>query len=313
MRGAAFEERRMRTIRATSAGALAFGSALLLSSLALAQEPAPPTAGYPPTEGPPPSSSPPPPPAVAPAPAPAYGDPPPVEYARPPEGRRDPRPPARDSDIDEPPPPPPPLPPQEQHGFKMPPWSVRIDPFTWVLEGKLGIELEVGVLKWLSVELVPVFLTGTKPPTFSSYASRDSDVSQHSNGLGPLSGASIGAGFWFQGNVLHGYVLRAIFTDYGYTYTSNYPDQFTHTDRWFMGMFGAHNTFGPFTIAGGIGLGVELNQAEYCGAAAPGDSVKPSGCNDLRIRLRDGSTGSVAPSFYPVVLAGRFSFGVTFD
>jgi hypothetical protein len=193
----------------------------------------------------------------------------------------------------------------------MPPWSVRIDPFTWLIEGRLGFELEAGVLKWLSVELVPVFMTNDTPPTFSSFSSRDSGVEQHSNGLGPLSGTSIGAGFWLGGHVLHGYVLRVIYTNYGYTYTSHDEtgeiDRFTHTDRWFMGMIGSNSTFGPFTIGGGIGLGVELNRAEYCGRG------QASGCNDLRINLPGGGIGSVAPTFYPVVLAGRISLGVTFD
>jgi hypothetical protein len=206
---------------------------------------------------------------------------------------------------------PPPLQPEEHHGFKMPPWSVRIDPFTWLIEGRLGLELEVGVLKWLSVELVPVFMTNTTPPTFSSFSSRDSSVAQHSNGLGPIAGTSIDAGFWLGGNVLHGYVLRVIYTNYGYTYTSRDSsgelDQFTHTDRWLMGMIGSNSTFGPFTIGGGIGLGVELNRAEYCGRG------QPSGCNDLRIDLPNSGLGTVAPTFYPVVLAGRISLGVTFD
>ena len=285
---------------------VAFGSALLMSLPARAQDTAPPTAGFPPPDAPPAPATPPPaaPPPAA-QPAPAYSEPPPEQYSPPPgDDRRDPRPPSRYSDVDEPLPPPPP---EEGHkGFTMPPWSVRIDPFTWVLEGKLGVELEAGLLKWLSAEIVPVFVSATKPPTLSSFAGRESEVAQHSNGLGPLSGASIGAGFWPQGHVLHGYVLRVIFTDYGYTYTSN-ADQFTHTDRWFLGMLGSHSTFGPFTIAGGFGLGVDLNQHEYCGKG------QASGCNDLRLVGRDGTILSVAPSFYPVVIAGRISLGVTFD
>ena len=300
--------------------ALAAG-ALLLVAPALASAQAAPTAGFPPDPAPAPepapqaaastpATSPPPPPSTSPPPVytpsgAADSDAPPPSGAPPPRRYR-----LEGTLVEEPEaPPPPPLPP-EHHGFKMPPWSVRIDPFTWLIEGRLGFELEVGVLKWLSVEMVPVFVTAESPPTFSSFSSRDSGVSQQSNGLGPISGTSIGAGFWLGGNVLHGYVLRAIFTDYGYTYVSRDNageiDRFSHTDRWLMGMLGSNSTFGPFTIAGGIGLGVELNKQGRC---APPDN----GCKDLEIRLSDGNAGIVSPSFYPVVLAGRISLGVTFD
>ena len=37
---------------------------------------------------------------------------------------------------------------------------VRIDPFNWLLEGRLGLELEIGILKFMSFEMVPVPASG---------------------------------------------------------------------------------------------------------------------------------------------------------
>ena len=99
----------------------------------------------------------------------------------------------------------------------MPGFSIRVDPFNWLLEGRLGLELEVVAWKFISVELVPVFVANTEPPSFN-FSGRDDPISQHSNGIGPISGASLGAGFWLSGTPLQGYVLRALLTNYGYTY-----------------------------------------------------------------------------------------------
>ena len=279
------------------------------------QEPAaPPGSDAPPAAAPPGSDATPP--STAPAPSPAASStaaydtsppppdssPPPSDYSPPPRAPE--APPPHLADVDEPLPPPPP---EEHHGFKMPPWSVRIDPFTWLIEGRLGVELEVGVLKWLSVELVPIFVTNTEPPALTGFSGRDSDVSQHSNGPGPISGTSIGAGFWLDGHVLHGYVLRAIFTNYGYTYSSaGNTDQFTHTDRVLEGMFGSNATWGPFTIGGGIGLGVDLNHQVRCAGTNPN-------CNDLELEMPNGGVSIISSSIYPVVIDGRISLGVTFD
>lgn len=341
MHAAALKPRTRSTLRFASAVC----TASFVSATALAQG-APPTAGFPagdpaaaPTE---PAAAPP---EAAPPPAPPQSGPPPVQYApaqqpgpapqgyataapppesAPPEYSPPPRAPARISDVEEPLPPPPP---EEHHGFKMPPWSVRIDPFTWLLEGRLGLEMEVGVLKWLSVELVPVFVTATKPVVLTGFSSRDDEISQHSNGLGPISGTSIGLGFWLDGRVLHGYFIRAIFTNYGYKYTSpagqgtntagdtvNFAgDSHVHTDRVLEGMFGSNATWGPFTIGGGIGLGVDLNHEVRCAPMMTGESVPPDpGCNS--IELRTAHTVSTVSSFtYPIVIDGRISLGVTFD
>jgi hypothetical protein len=204
----------------------------------------------------------------------------------------------------------------------MPPWSVRIDPFNWLLEGRLGLEFEVGLLDWLSVELVPVFVVDEEPPTFN-YGSRDAEVTQESNGLGALAGSSLSAGFWLQGKALKGYVLRAILTNYGYTYkvsdSAGVFDQVSHTERHFYAFFGSHSRFGAFTIAGGIGLGTELNRETRCfpdTATSPADATT-TGCEDdeLRIALDRNAIGSsnLYSPIYPIQLLGRISLGVTID
>jgi hypothetical protein len=211
----------------------------------------------------------------------------------------------------EPPPPPPPKP--EKKGVLWPPpWSVRIDPFTAIFYGHLNLELEVGLLKWLSVEFVPQFVVNETPPLWGSYNGRDDFIRQKSNGWGPLSGTSIGAGFWLQGKPLEGYVLRAIFTNYAYTYESYAAngakvDEFSHTARVLMAMFGSNSTFGGvFTLSGGIGIGVDVNSETHCYIA---------GCDGIQLKLNQGPTAQVVEatsSIYPAVIAVRISFGVTF-
>jgi hypothetical protein len=222
--------------------------------------------------------------------------------------------------------PPPPLPPKPQQKGLLwpPPWSVRLDPFTLIFYGHLNIELEVGLLKWLSVEIVPQFVTSETPPLASDFNDRYDAVKQASNGWGPLSGASIGAGFWLQGKPLEGYVLRAIFTNYGYSYQSYAAngvkvDDFSHTARVLMAMFGSNSTFGVFTVGGGIGLGVDANNQHRCyPAGARPYEAQSSGCDTLQLALgtdpagRVAGVGIVSSSIYPAVIAVRISLGVTF-
>ena len=201
----------------------------------------------------------------------------------------------------------------------MPPWSVRIDPFNWLLEGRLGFELEVGVLSFMTVEIVPVFVVNAKPPTMNFRGGED-PLRQESNGIGPMSGASIGAGFWLSGEVLRGTVLRAMFQNYSYTYKTHDDlgtiDSASHTKRVLMGMIGSHNRWGAFTIATGIGLGVDLNSEERCYKDA--DTLgQPTGkdCGEIQVALdRAKSVVFDGGGFlYPAVLAARISLGVSFD
>jgi hypothetical protein len=226
---------------------------------------------------------------------------------------------------------PPPEPDDEGRGgddFEIPPFSIRLDPFNWLIEGRLGLELEVGIpgVDWLTVELVPVFVANEEPPTFN-FSGREDPLSQESNGLGPMAGASIGAGFWLTGRPLEGYVLRVALTNVGITYkasdASGVFDKVSHVERRFVVMLGSHTRFGFFTIAGGIGLGYELNQEERCYTDDGNSATRPtsSGCPDGELQIaRDRPSGNSAPRvddlngfLHPVYLEGRFSIGVSFD
>ncbi len=214
-------------------------------------------------------------------------------------------------------------------GFEMPPFSIRLDPFSWLIEGRLGIEFEVGLWKFLSVEFVPVLVANSEPPTFN-LSGREDSVSQESNGLGPFSGTSLGLGFWLDGEPFRGYVLRAIFTNYGYTYEASDSagtfDRVKHTERQLVAFFGSYARWGFFTLGGGIGLGYELNQQERCfpedipSRTEFVDGVErvvavARGCDELQIALDRNAVdlGDLYSFIHPVVLMGRFSLGVAFD
>ena len=229
--------------------------------------------------------------------------PPPPVYAEPPS----------DAGIGyrEPPPPPPRDPDQ---GLKRPEISLRVDPFNFLLEGRLGLEIETQVYKFLTVELVPVFVTSEQPPTLNYSSYEKSALRQKSNGWGALSGAALDAGLWFGGKPFQGYVLRAGFTNYAYTYESSFGtptqhDSVSHTDRQFFAMIGSQNRWGPFTIAGGVGLAYELNKQNRCL-----DAVGEVACDQdqLQIRLTNTDTYDLHPFLYPFDLLARFSLGVVF-
>jgi hypothetical protein len=209
------------------------------------------------------------------------------------------------------------------HHSAVPGFSVRFDPFNWLIEGRLGLELEMVAWKFISVEAVPVFVVNDTPPVFN-FSGRDDPVSQRSHGLGPIAGTSIGAGFWLSGKPLSGYVLRAIFTNYAMTYKASDSagefDRVNHTERRLVAYIGSHSRFGLFTLAGGLGLGYELNQQQRCFVNRGSSDAMwaTSGCPDsgeLHIKL-DRMAKSVADlngSFHPIYIMVRFSLGLTFD
>jgi hypothetical protein len=212
----------------------------------------------------------------------------------------------------EPPPPPPKAP---DTGSKRPDISVRVDPFNFLLEGRLGVELEVELSKYFTAELVPVFVTTQSPPMLNYSTYEKSSLHQESNGWGPLAGAALGTGIWFGGKPLNGYVLRVGLTNYAYTYKTTAPanDSVSHTDRQLYVMFGSHSRWGVFTLAYGFGLGYELNQQNRCFD----DFGKPTtNCpkDQLLIKLNaDGtSVGDLHGYLYPFDLLARFSLGVVF-
>lgn len=203
-------------------------------------------------------------------------------------------------------------------------FSFRLDPLNWLIEGRLGIELELGILSWLSVEMIPVLVANEEPPSFN-LSGRDDTVRQESNGIGPFSGASLGVGFWLGGEVFRGYVIRVLFTNYGYSYVAEDSggvfDQVDHTERHFVFFFGSYSRWGLFTIGGGLELGYELNQEERCElmrtASGRFGAANTTDCDgELRIAIEDRTnpqTGNLNDFLHPVSLGIRFSLGLAFD
>ena len=296
-----------------TAGAASLAVALA-SSAANAQyggQPPPPGYGQPPPPGygqpPPQGYGQPPPQGYGQPPPQGYGQPPPQGYGQPPQGY-----------YGGPPPPPK----KPDSGFEMPPLSFRVDPFNWLLQGRLGFELEVGLLDFMSFELVPVFVVNDQPPLMN-LRGVDEELTQHSNGLGSMSGASLGLGFWLEGKPFEGQVLRVILTNYGYEYRTaddaGEIDSLKHTERQLYGFFGSHSRWGFFTLSAGIGLGVELNKQERCypePPATPKTDAKTSGCDGQLLISIDRNTTALANvngGLHPVYLLGRFSLGVVID
>jgi len=238
--------------------------------------------------------------------------PPPQPYAQDPNAR-----PGYGQSAYEPPPPPAP---PEDDGFKMPGFAVRVDPLDLLLEGKLGLELEVGIWKFLSVEVVPTFIVNDSPPTFN-LSGREDNVTQESNGLGALAGASFAAGFWLEGKAFKGYVLRAMITNIGtkYLVDGGDTDQASHTERHLLGFFGSYNRWGAFTLGGGMGLGVELNKESRCWVQANATTLSVSNnCPDDEFQLRLDRTVNtqivdINGPLHPVQFMFRLSLGIVID
>jgi hypothetical protein len=293
----------------------------------------PPTAGYP--EAAPPETVPPPVATAQAAGTPASSGQPP--RAPPGQGTYPPpaeRPPASESagqptqvtytgagygygGVYEPPPPPPPKEPS-----KAPAFAVRVDPLNALLAGRMGLELEVQVWKFITIESVPTFVVWQEPPSFN-FVGRDTNLRQESHGIGALSGVSIGPSFWLEGKPFRGYVLRAVLTNYSYRYVAYDPatgaeiDAAAHVERVLGGFFGSYSKIGIFTIGGGIGLGVELNRERRCFD----DRWQPtSNCpkEEFLIALSPPNSYGFAVAspnggLYPVYLEGRLSLGFVFE
>ncbi len=200
---------------------------------------------------------------------------------------------------------------------------MRLDPFNWILIGRLGFEVEVGLAKWLTVETVPIFVVNDTPPLLN-YTSYDVHLFQHSGGLGPLAGASLGVNFWLGGKAFKGYAIRTGLTNYAIEYESKMDsgaraDFVTHTERQFYVLLGSVERWGPFTLGGGIGLGYDLNHETRCFPSTARDpsDAKPGDCNEIQLATSDpvnlGPVAVVTPFTYPWEILARFSLGVTID
>jgi hypothetical protein len=200
-------------------------------------------------------------------------------------------------------------------------FSIRFDPLNWLLLGRLSIELEASVWDYLTVMLTPVFVTA-QAPIAVNYAGLDDPLTQHSNGLGPLSGTSVGVGVWPWGEPFHGYVFRLELTNYGYRYETSDAkgviDRVTFTERRLQLFVGSHSRFGPFTFAGGFGLGYELNQVDRCGLTTDADGAIVGRTNDchgkqqIALDRNMQERADLNGPLHPVYFLARFSLGVVF-
>jgi len=299
-----------------------------------APSPPPGAAAAEPGSAPPAESAPQPPPSVppqqpAPAPDPAAEPAPPPPAAAPPPPGPPPAPPPQryegqvegDAELGYPSY----APPEEGGGdpgggLGIPAFSIRFDPLNWLLEGRLGFELEVQIWQMLSFELVPIWVVNADPPVLD-LSSFDDVLTQHGNGLGSLAGTSFGVGFWFSGEPFHGTVLRGIVTDYGYTFkaadSTGVFDRVNRVERRLVLFLGSARRLGFFTLGGGIGLGYELSGRERCNLRYSGGSIRstPSGCGEQQIALtRSGRPYADLNGFiHPVYLEARLSLGITID
>jgi hypothetical protein len=216
--------------------------------------------------------------------------------------------------------PPPPAP--EPEPAKIPAFSVRVDPLNALIAGRFGLELEVQLWKFITIESVPTFVVWQEPPSFN-FTGRDTNLRQQSKGIGALSGISIGPSFWLEGKPFRGYVLRAILTNYSYRYvaydaaTGTEIDSAPHVERVLEGFFGSYSKIGIFTIGGGIGLGLELNRERRCFDV---NSRPTSNCpkEEFLIALEPPNNYGFAVAspngpLYPVYLEGRISLGFVFE
>jgi hypothetical protein len=209
---------------------------------------------------------------------------------------------------------------QEYSKKKKREYSVRIDLLNWLLLGRLSIELEAGLWKFLSVQLTPVFVLAQSPIAIN-YAGLDDPLTQHSRGIGPLSGISLGVAAWLWGEPFKGYVLRLEITNYAYSYrtkdAAGQIDRVDFTERRAILFIGSHSRFGAFTFAGGFGLGYELNQQTRCGLSISGDDVhgRENDCHGRQqIALDRGieERADLNGPLHPVYFQARFSIGVVF-
>jgi hypothetical protein len=191
----------------------------------------------------------------------------------------------------------------------------------WLLDGKLAFELEVGIHKYVSVEVVPLFVVNEQPPTFNYFVGREDPISRESNGLGPLAGTSLGLGFWPGGKPLRGTVLRAIFTNYSYHYVAADErgefDSVSHVERQLFGYIGGHGTWSRITLAGGFGLGADLNHEERCFKNDAQRTPTTQNCPDGELLIKADRAATTVVDLNNglggVQLMTRFSIGVAFD
>jgi hypothetical protein len=205
-------------------------------------------------------------------------------------------------------------------------FSIRFDPLNWLLLGRLGLQFEASVWKFFSVQLTPTFVTASSPIALN-YAGFDDRLTQHSHGLGPISGAALGVAAWLSGEPFYGYVIRLEYANNGYQYraadSKGVYDSVEFTERRLNLFFGSHSRFGHFTFAGGFGLGYELHQVERCQLALVGSSDaadshvvgRSSDCHgkqQIALSRNVDDWANLNGPLHPIYFQARFELGVVF-
>ncbi len=188
----------------------------------------------------------------------------------------------------------------------------------------------------MTVEFMPTFVVWQTAPTFNLRGRKD-NVHQEGDLAGALAGGRIGLGFWVQGKVMEGYVLRLVYSGERYRYVAEYqnPDAFgeledaaTQINRRMYFFFGSHRRWGFFTLGGGIGIGIEMNKQPRCfgptvdPTSPPQATTSKEFCksqpdidgDEFFISLDENRSEilDVNGSLHPVYLEARFSLGVVF-
>ena len=217
----------------------------------------------------------------------------------------------------------------------IPDFSVRLDPRAWLTEEQLKIELEVELLSWLTLELVPTFITNEQQAALG----RELPLERQSNFLGPIPGAGLNLGFWLGDDALHGSVIRAGLRIDSFTYRTfaeenrsegvrrgDVVDEVNYIRDLLTLEWGYHHNWGPFTVSGGLGLAYEMFSPKRClaggRASVPATS---SDCDETQLVLvAQAARGAAMPAFHdlysPTVLAlhpfsltARLSFGILIE
>jgi hypothetical protein len=204
---------------------------------------------------------------------------------------------------------------------------VRADVFDLVLEGDLNLELEVGVLKSMSVEVIPSFVVNQRPPTLGYLSGLDAKLHRRSDGAGPLSGATFDVGFWLEGKAMRGTVLRVMFQTHSYEYEASDEtgvfDRVRMTERVLAGFLGSQWRIGAFTMSTGFGFGGVIGGQKRCFTAS---ELPTSQCADNQLlilaerHVHDPNPDRHSPLVVTdlngflggVRLLGRLSLGVVF-
>lgn len=213
--------------------------------------------------------------------------------------------------------------PEPEPELDFPDFSIRVDPLNWIIYGKLGFELEFEVFEWLTLETVPVFVVMQEPVFLAD------DVKQYSDGLGPLAGASLSAGFWLEGDSFRGTVLRLGITSYAYRYETigqrGEPQEGEVFDTAKLSqtrvvfMLGSGRKIGYFTLAGGFGIEYELGHDKRCAVQTPNAMFQPStktcdsGQFELLRRSSQRDVENLRGPLFPFDFSVRFSLGFVLD